>query len=289
MSKQKKFQSIETTSINAPWAIKKAVRAIMEGKLVVAQFANNFGYLANPANERVVSDILKAKNDSNTIKPFSALLPTHIFSKSIHYEKVPNNLHKILKNAKQLEGLLGMLCHLRVPITTPAATTLPSRIVSNKSGIAHIQNFFIKGNSSLEKIRDVLFHKESVYLSVTTLNQHGKPEITTIAEAIAEASHVGASLLLTDQPKRPEVKGSWPIIDIASLSAVRHGCIPITIIAHMLQVYISTEGAIRTNHIQDAAFLTFLKDVEKLNVHPRKIRKIILSYLDGVAAHEAIK
>jgi tRNA A37 threonylcarbamoyladenosine synthetase subunit TsaC/SUA5/YrdC len=280
---------MEKTSLSTPGAVRKAVRAIIEGKLVVVQFANNFGYLANPANERAVANILKAKNDSNTMKSFSALLPTHIFSKSIHYKKIPNHLHKILRNAKHLEELLGMMCHLRAPVTTSAAKSLPSRIVSNNDGTAHVQNFFIKGNAGIEKIRDALFREKKMYLSVTTLNQHGKPEITTVTEAEAEASNMGVSLLLTDEPKRLEVKGSWPIIDIARLSTIRHGCIPITTIAHILKANISTEEAIQTNYTQDVAFLTFLKDVEELNTHPKKVRQIILAYLNGAAAHEVMK
>jgi tRNA A37 threonylcarbamoyladenosine synthetase subunit TsaC/SUA5/YrdC len=283
MAELKAAGNMEIRALRTPDSVSRAVAAIGKGAPVVTQLMNNFGYLADPANTEAVAHILHSKHDDNTKKPFSAMLPTEVFCSAIDLTHVPGELHELLSNPMQLEERLGLMCHLRAPITQEAAAQLPDRIVSwdPTHTIPFVQNFFIKGNSDLEAIRDGLY-AEGKLLSVTTLNQHGTPEITTLPEAIEEAKQATVELLLTDEPKRPEIKGSWAIINVTDLTAARDGCIPISIIARLLKVPIDTAQTVKSNHVQDEAFLLFLKELEAKEIEPKDMRMLVLAYLGGM-------
>jgi len=280
--------TLEVQSLKGIGLVDKVVRAVHLGQPVVTQLWNNYGYLANAANQNAIDFILHAKQDETSDRPFSAMLPTEVFCGAIDLQLVPKELHQILQNPTELEQTLGLICHLRAPITPEAASQFPSRLLSYKDGIAYVQNFFVAGHPELVEIRDRLFAMGD-YFAVTTLNEHGHPEITERKDAIQEARKVGVSLLLTDEPKRKEVKGSWAIINVADMTAARDGCVPIETIAQLLKMRISKEGIAGTTHTQDQAFLAFLKSIEEYNVDPLTLRKIIITYLSGADANYALQ
>ncbi len=258
---------------------------LANGTPVVTQLGNNFGYLADANNELIIKRILEAKGDTNNEKPFSAMLPTNFFLNIIDFNQIPPSLHNLLKNPEELENRLGLICHLRAPVKNEALSFIPKRLIGweeNQDGskTPFVQNFFIKGHAPMESLRDMMFNN-GMFLSVTTQNQHGTPEITTLEESVTEAKRVAIPLILTDEVKRPEVKGSWSIVNIKNITAVRDGNIPIQIVEKLLGAKINTSSMKESKYLQDQAFLALIKEINGMDIPPIIIKRAIISYLAG--------
>ncbi len=242
----------EVAALHSDKHLSLAVEYVKSGQLVGFQMGGVTGFLADATKPEMIDKILRLKNDDNKARPFSSMISTHRFANLIDKNLVNGKVVELLENPKNFSARIGSLCHIRAPLTQEATKYLPSPVVSFTESIPYMHNLDVTSHR-LDILVKKLETDGVLHICVTTINDHGKPEIPSAMEAIEflnQKKHIAqVPLFLSDPNYKEEIgKGSISIVDITKrddgkLSGVRHGRVPFDLIEKLFEIEIDTTKA----------------------------------------------
>lgn len=155
------------------------------------------------------------KGEKRQGKPLSTALEAADLVPLLDVELIPSALHGIFLDPAELDGRLGALSALRVPIHPTAARQLPDFMTSHSTeGVFWLQNWLPAGHEAGVLLVHEL-KKVGVDLpAVTSMNVSGRPEIADQGEALAFSQDHGVRMLLNDPHPNSEIRGSYPILAV---------------------------------------------------------------------------
>jgi len=219
----------------------KAVQIIKGGHPVAGQMHGVFGLLIRGDSHRAAMEALTMKGEENLNKPFSSMMATKDFVSLVDHEILPPVSQKLLENIPDLQRRIGAICHIRAPVRPDLIKEhqVPSSLLSYQAEQPYMQNLDPFGHRSMSRFVEKLKKEGISYIGVTSLNDKtkGEAEITQSKRAIRFCREKGVPLLLKDpQHTRVDVRGSFAIIDLENLTAIRDGHVPIKILEKILKV-----------------------------------------------------
>lgn len=243
---------LKVGSLGNPEDVTNAVDIIVNGGVVAAQIWGVFGLWMRADNVDAIQEALRVKGDRNQEKKLSVMMFSHQLLPLVDREAIHPALQPFFTNSEAFRSQIGSLFHVRVPIRSDRATELPSAVVSlGDNQKAYLHNLDPSDHPLMSNFIHQLQEADIPYVAVTSLNDHsaGEPEITDPYRAKTFCQARGISLLLTDPlPTRPEVHGSFAIVDCENSVALRDGVVPIAVISAILNTPLMTKDTAQANY-----------------------------------------
>lgn len=270
-------------SLNEPHDVSLAAEHVQRGDPVAFQVGGVFGLMVDGAHQEAIEAVLRLKEDKQGRK-FSGMLKTQRFLSYVDHNRVHPGVVALLDDPTKFDETIAQICHIRAPITPKAVADLPPSMVSYEGVTPYLHNLDVGGHP-LDRLNIELERCGVFYRGVTTLNRHKRePEITEVKAAVefcTDESRKGQiSLLLTDPtPRRPKVRGSFPIVDLThrdngKLAGKRHGRIPFSLVGKIIGVEIDVSGAEPAAYEQDD-FSSLLREDRS----PQELRSLAIAFM----------
>ncbi len=272
----KKDVKLHFGSLESDSDIKNGIKRIKKGEPIAFQFRNVFGLCLDGSNIDSISKVLGTKMDPNLDKPFSAMISNELFLSLVDKSKINPKIVELMDDPDEYVARIGSICHIRAPITLEATQILPKSMYSWKDGVPYMHNLDTTGHSIHELV--IGLENQGIPVAVTTLNQHGYPEISRLPDAQAYLAspykNKGIKYVLEDTtPTLKEAQGSLTIVEITGrpdgkLTGTRHGHIPYPLLEKILGIEIDYTNANSAAYPQHEGFSTLLE----LGLTPQELR-----------------
>jgi tRNA A37 threonylcarbamoyladenosine synthetase subunit TsaC/SUA5/YrdC len=220
------------------------------------------------------------KGEKRQGKPLSTALEAADLVPLLDAERIPPALHGIFLDPAELDGRLGALSALRVPVQPAAARRLPDFMTSRSDeGVFWLQNWLPAGHEAGVLLVHEL-KKVGVDLpAVTSMNVSGRPEIADQEEALAFSQEHGVRMLLNDPHPKSGIRGSYPILAIGPDGVVlfREGHFPGELFRDLLDY-----DEIDFSQVKPARYPIGLQVREQFaghQLHARALRKALLGVI----------
>lgn len=264
-------------SLESQQDINKAVDLLKNGGLVVSQMHGVFGIWIDASNRISVKNALTVKGTKDLNKPLSSMMPTELLLQYVDTTKIHYKLITLFKSTESFATKLGAMCHIRVPVKNSSYHTIPKSLLSkDKTNTYYLHNLDPYGHEGMNNFVRASIKKGVSFVGVTSLGKSGSPEIDNLNDAISFCKkHSKLPLLLKDDTLTKEnVRGSFAIIDLVKLEAIRDGFIPIKVIEKIIDLELDKKNMKATKYNQ----LDF-NPILELNLSPDKIRLEVISHL----------
>ncbi len=271
----------EFGSFANPIDVQHAVDAIVSGGYVSVQYHGVFIMVFSGVNLVARHGTLRVKNEEDTGKPFSSIsFSSHIFP-SVDLELIQQPAAKgLLNDISQFQKTLGTICLVRLPLKESAVDAeIPSNMVSLKNSVPYVQNLDPYGNLLFANFSRELNIAGIHLIAATSLNMQGESEICDLSEAKRFCQQRSVPYLLHDPLYvRPEVRGSFPVIDLESDTAIRDGHIPIQLVEKIIGTSLDKTDMQPSKHPHAQHFLDLCDQPQLAGI---QLRESILNYLYG--------
>src|SRR5436190_9067813 len=192
-----------------------AVHLIAEGACVASFVRSVWVLWIDPANRDAIESIYRIKGDKRIGRPISTTLGADRFVELLDPDQIAPGVRDIFLAPRELERRFGMLCLIRAPIKKSAVHLLPPEIVSQRAdGTYWLQNCVMSGSAPVVALVQAMQDAGVSFPAVTSMNLSGQREIVDRDEAEAFSREHGIPLVLTGPEQKPEVRGSFPIIEV---------------------------------------------------------------------------
>jgi hypothetical protein len=271
----------EFGSLANPIDVQNAVDAIVSGGYVSVQYHGVFIMVFSGVNLMARHEALRVKNEEDTGKPLSSIsFSSHIFP-SVDLELIQQPATKgLLSDISQFQKTLGTICHVRLPLKESAVDAeIPSNMVSLKNSVPYVQNLDPYGNLLFANFSRELNIAGVQLIAATSLNLQGESEICDLSEAKRFCRQRSIPYLLHDPLYvRPEVRGSFPVIDLESGKAIRDGHVPIQLVEKIIGTDLDKTDMQPSKHPHAQHFLDLCDQPQLAGI---QLRESILNYLYG--------
>ncbi len=268
-------------SLANPIDVQHAVDAIVSGGYVSVQYHGVFIMVFSAINLLARRETLRVKNEEDTGKPLSSIsFSSHIFP-SVDLEHIRQPAVKgLLGDVSQFQKTLGTICHLRLPLKESAVDAeIPSHMVSFKDSVPYVQNLDPYGNLLFANFSRELNVAGIQLIAATSLNLQGESEICDLSEAKRFCQQRSVPYLLHDPLyARPEVRGSFPVIDLESDTAIRDGHVPIQLVEKIIGTSLNKTDMQPSQHSPAQHFLDLCDQPQLAGI---LMRESVLNYLYG--------
>ncbi len=270
----------ESGSLANPIDVQNAAEAIASGGYIAIQYHGVFVMVFSGVDLVARQKVLRVKNEEDTGKPLSSISFSRYVFPYVDVELLEEPaIRDLLSDILRFQRAVGTMCHLRLPLKRDAVEAeIPSHMVSFKDGTPYVQNLDPSGNllytNFSHEVNDMGVH----LIAASSLNLQGEDEICDLHEAERFCEERGVPYLLHDPLyARPEVKGSFPVIDLVDRVALRDGHIPMPLVERMLGLELDKSNLGPSKHRQAQGLLEMCD--QPLRGPP--LRAQILGYLYG--------
>ena len=264
--------------------IRGAVERIKAGDIVAAQMRGVFGIWANAEDQEAIDRILTIKGEPDPNKKFSSMMFATDFLTYVDISLTHQDIRHLFKDAGIFGKRFGAVCHVRAPVEKDKISEIPLPLVSQVDDINYMHNIDPFGRDGMNRFIGGLNIAGLKFIGVTSLNDHaiGEVEITDYQRAVEFCLEKRISSLLVNRANqadsevsRPRGIGSFAIIDLKDLTAMRDGHIPVQIIERLIGVKLDNSNMQPHRHSQ-LDFTTFLE----IDLDPEELRLKVISYVD---------
>lgn len=266
----------------------QAVELMKDGFPIAIEVRGVWGLLIDGSSAEAIRRAFETKGETPGSKPVSAMYLAPQFLDMVDLDKIPETLHPIFTTATTFAATFGTLCHLRVPVHERAVTDIPPVMLSRLNNTSYLHNLESSGLGPLKKLISQMNQCGILHPAVMSLNSEGNPEITDFGQArrFCSSKLDKVPLLLKDNlPHRPEVRGSFAILDMGQLTGIRDGQVPmklIDLILHRACRISFDHGDMQPPHYPQADFpLDILVDLS-----PQAIRAGAILFIRGYGPEE---
>ena len=261
--------------------LRRGVGIIAARGFLGVQYHGTFILLFSGTDSDARKRALTAKCEEDVGKPLSLLSPVSTILPYVDGRRMRNEIaRRFIEDRDLIKCTFGAICHVRLPVVQAAVgIEIPQRSVSFDEGTPHVQALDPIGNLGFAHLADGLAAAGVRYLNATSLNIAGESEITDLAEAEAFCAASGVPLLLVDPGfAARDVIGSFPVVDLERMTAVREGHIPWDLIDRIAGVRFDRTAVSAAKHPQSPYLLGL---AERHTTVGPKLRERILDYLYG--------
>ena len=192
-----------------------AAGQVESGEVVGSYIRGVCGLWIDGASSKAIDLVDEIKGEQRAGRPFGTTLDGPEFANMIDPDQVAPAIRDLFLDADALRQRLGSLCFIRIPIKRKIGSGLPPRLVSQtEDGIYWLQNWIPWGCRSSALWTEAMQYQGIEYLSATSMNVSGTPELVEQAAGVEFCESHGISIFLGDPESKREVKGSFPIIQV---------------------------------------------------------------------------
>jgi hypothetical protein len=215
-----------------------AAEQVKRGEVVGSYIRGVCGLWVDGANAQAVDQIDQIKGEKRVGRPLGTTLDGPDFVRMIEPDQIAASARDLFLDLQQLRGRLGSLCFMRIPIRRQLAAKLPPRLVSQTDDETYwLQNWLPSGCRTTELWMETLRRQAIELPAATSMNESGEPELVEQEAGLEFCRSHGVSILLGDPNSKPQVKGSFPIVQVDRLGIklLREGHFPSIIFKHLLR------------------------------------------------------
>ena len=270
-------------SLARPTDVQTAVDEVLSGGFVATQYHGVFIIIFSATDTKARQGVLAAKGETESSKPLSSLtFCKHIFP-YVDVDRIPAlAMRDMIVDVERYRRALGAICHVRVPLTREATQgPIPSQILSVQDGVPYVQSLDPYGNLLFSNLAHELNAVGIPFIAASSLNRSGESEICELSAAKTFCGEAGIPYLLRDPLfVAPDVKGSFPIIDLEKMTAVRDGHIPVQIVERIVGLEFDKNGMSPAQHSHSPHLRSLL---ERQELQGSALRRSVLNHLYGAA------
>lgn len=267
-------------SLGSPTDIQRAIDQIVDNGFVATQYHGVFIIIFSATDPEARQGVLAAKGETDSSKPLTSLtFCKHIFP-YVDLDRIPQPIVRdLITSIENFRRTLGAICHVRLPLTQQATEGgLPSQIVSVQDGVPYAHNLEPYGNLLFSNLAHELNEAGITFITASSLNRVGEKEICELSLAKRFCEQAGIPYLLYDPLfVTSEVKGSFPIIDLERMIAIRDGHIPVQLIERTIGLEFDKNKMKPAKHSHSPYLLRLLEQ----DLYGSALRKRVLDHLYG--------
>ena len=283
-SVDKKVNQIKEVDLTNPLQRKKAVNAIIAGKVVAGHIRRVFGLWIDSSSESAYKTVMQIKGESLG-KKMSIMTTGSFIVPHINSMRVKKKYRKYVQDANIFSETFGSLCHTILPIKSSSVNYFSKNVISDSSSntnkIDHIvYNLDPSGHPGMEQfIRDL--ELEGIIPAVTSMNPALHPEITQTENAryfLESLSKNRPHLLMRDlYPVHEGILGSFAQIHLISGYIERDGHIPAHILSLMLGMEVNPKKFKKHKYAHIHFGKEFIDKIKRMSA--TEIRELILKFI----------
>jgi MFS family permease/tRNA A37 threonylcarbamoyladenosine synthetase subunit TsaC/SUA5/YrdC len=205
--------------------------------------------LIGASDTRAFADeVIRIKGEKRRTKPVAAFVSAEEIAGMVDPTKIPQALVPLLTQPDRLRETLQGLVLMRLPITKQAAAGVPPHLLSYRGdGTPVFMTADPGGYQPLDDLWQACRARGVRFLSGTSMNASGSPEIVDQAEGIAFAEAAALPMFLADHDHLGWPAGSPTIVEVRQddVVLVRDGFIPLWVFEQMFGVPIGLAGDAR--------------------------------------------
>jgi|GEM_PF-5129341 len=276
-------RDIQELNLTVDTQRKKAIEAIMDGKVVAGHMRRVFGFWIDASNTAAYKALLKIKGEQYG-KKMSIMTTGSFIVPHIYINGVKKEYRKYVESPEMYSGVFGSICHTILPIKLNSLRCFPEHVVSSSSFGTRkkfnvVYNLDPTGHPGMETFISQL-QGQGVIPAVTSMNPVLYPEITNIQSAqhfLKSTLFDKDQILMRDMhPVRKDILGSFAQVHLIQGVIERDGHIPAKILGWMLNMEID-ENKIKKHKYPHASFDKIVNKIKKKD--PLEIRRLILKYI----------
>ncbi len=274
---KKEISAVEVESVWNEASQRRAANLIAQGETVGLFMGSVCTFWGKGDDLNFFNEVVRVKGEKRKTKQLSIITNSYEIVKLIDPTKIPAALQPIFLNPAEMAIRFGALCFLQLPVRQELAHTIaPHHLSYAEDGTPIMMGLDPYGNSALELLSHVTRQLGVKFLTGSSLNASGQPEIVEQVEGIEYCHKVGGvPLFLIDPLNTGKAKGSLPIIriDQDGPKLIRDGFIPTPALEKLIGMPIDTSLAQLAIHPR----LTLRPEV--LERPPYYLRRTILEIL----------
>lgn len=278
----RELQELQIGSLENADDIKRAVDDIRSGGIVAAQFRNVFGFWFNGWINETANKALKIKGTVKyATKPLSTMMFSENFLPLVDSDLLSPEVKVLVEDPDTFQKRFGSLCHMRAPIRKELIDHIPPRILSWQHDTPYMHNLDPHGHEPMASFIKNLNDAGQLFLGMTAVGKHKKPEFTSKYGVIELSKKSEMVNLLLEDPwnTHPDVKGSFPVVDLEKKKLLREGHIPTEIIQQLFGFELLTDDNIIPSHFELANIFT---DISLDGSTPEKIRSLMIDIIHSL-------
>ena len=184
-------------------------------------------------------EVIRVKGEKRRTKPVAVFLSAEEIARAVDPAKMPQALVPLMTSPDALRQVLAGLVLLRLPLRPDAAAELPPYLLSRRAdGTPVVMTADPGGYQPLQDLFGACRARGVRFLSGTSMNASGQPEIVDQPEGIAFSRQAGLPMFLADRGHLGWPAGSPTILEVRQddVVLVRDGFIPLWAFEHLLGV-----------------------------------------------------
>lgn len=263
----------------------KAIKSIIDGKVVAGHMRHVFGFWVNSSNDQARRLVAQIKGEKPE-KKMSIMTTGKFIVKHIEKKYIAENLRKYIATPKIFSSVFGSMCHTILPIkhiSLPyfSKTVLSEQNITSTLKCHIVYNLDPTGHPGMEELTSELL-QEGIIPAVTSMNQSLKPEIVDLINAKqflnTLSKHKSIILMRNTVRTRQNILGSFTQLHLVNGMFERDGHIPAAILGWMLDIPINFK-TIKKHKYQHKQIKHLFDISQKNKLKPNEVRKEILKFI----------